>query len=45
MILMEKTMFQTRQKKTLDIFVSLLNEQFGSDNEDSDVEHSDDETN
>ncbi len=33
------------EEDTLDIFVSLLNEEFGSDNEDSDVEHSDDETN
>ena len=33
------------EEDTLDIFVSLLNEEFGSDNEDSDVEHSDDKTN
>ncbi len=36
---------EEEEEDTLDIFVSLLNEEFGSDNEDSDVEHSDDETN
>ena len=36
---------EAEEEDTLDIFVSLLNEEFGSDNEDSDVEHSDDKTN